>query len=66
MDRLIESRQQLSLGIGSERWTATEREKESIVLFCLSLLFSSLLSCSIDRSIDWILLLGYFVVLMGV
>lgn len=43
MDRLIESRQQWLLGVGSERWTATEREKESIVLFILfvsSVIFS--------------------------
>lgn len=49
MDRLRESRQQWLLGIGSERWTATEREKESIVLFCFVCVFSSLL---LDRLID--------------
>lgn len=49
MDRLIESRQQWLLGIGSERWTATEREKESIVLFGL---FVSFLLFSPARSID--------------
>lgn len=68
MDRLIESRQEWLLGVGSERWTATEEEEKNQLFFfiCLSLLFSSLLCCSIDRLIDWILLLGFFVVLMGV
>lgn len=51
MDRLIESRQQWLLGIGSERWTATEEEGKNQLFFfvCLFLLFSSLL---LDRLID--------------
>lgn len=51
MDRLIESRQQWLLGIGSERWTATEEEEKNQLFFfvCLCFLFSSLL---LDRSID--------------
>lgn len=54
MDRLIESRQQLSLGIGSERWTATEEEEKNQLFFFILFVcfFSYLLSCSIDRSID--------------
>lgn len=51
MDRLVESRQQWSLGVGSERWTATEEEEKNQLFFfvCLSLLLSSLL---LDRLID--------------
>lgn len=51
MDRLIESRQQWLLGVGSERWTATEEEEKNQLFFfiCLCLLLSSLL---LDRSID--------------
>lgn len=51
MDRLIELRQQWLLGVGSERWTATEEEEKNQLFFfiCLSLLFSSLL---LDRLID--------------
>lgn len=54
MDRLIESRQQWSLGIGSERWTATEEEEKNQLFFFILFVcfFSYLLSCSIDRSID--------------
>lgn len=47
MDRLIESRQQWLLGIGSERWTATEMGKNQLFFFVF--LFSSLL---LDRFID--------------
>lgn len=48
MDRLVESRQQWLLGIGSERWTATEEEEKNQLFFfiCLFLLFSP------ARSID--------------
>lgn len=51
MDRLIESRQQWLLGVGSKRWTATEEEEKNQLFFllCLSFLFSPLL---LDRSID--------------
>lgn len=48
MDRLIELRQQWLLGVGSERWTATEEEEKNQLFFfvCLFLLFSP------ARSID--------------
>lgn len=53
MERLIESRQQWLLGVGSERWTATEEEEKNQLLFfvCLFLLFSP--ARSIDRSIEY-------------
>lgn len=53
MDRLIESRQRWSLGIGSERWTAMEEEEKNQLFFfiCLSLLFSP--ARSIYRLIEY-------------
>lgn len=54
MDRLMESRQQWLLGMGSERWTATEEEKNQLfffILFVFSVLFS--LARSIYRSIEY-------------
>jgi len=56
MDRLIESRQQWSLGIGSERWTATEEEEKNQLFFLFCLFVSSLIfspARSIDRSIEY-------------
>lgn len=47
----MESRQQWLLGIGSERWTATEEEEKNQLFFFI-LFVSSLISCSIDLSID--------------